>query len=205
MQLGGNPDVRGEYNETLDFIQIRVGMNVKVGLLRHFKVTLGYPDKMVSSDGLLKWQKDYDESEVEETDIDLNGITWKRCFSSDLARASKTAKKAFDGNIIYLEDLREMTLNPLLPSNIKLPLWLHITMIRIAWLIGHKSQKENKKAVIQRINTVLDQAIQHDEDVLIVGHGGIMMFMRKELLKRGFSGPKFNRPENAIVYVFEKQ
>lgn len=178
---------------------------MKVGLLRHFKVTLGYPAKMVSSLELVKWQKEYDESEVVEADIDLSGISWKRCFSSDLSRASQTAKKAFNGNIIYLEDLRELTLHPIFPSNIRLPLWLHITMIRLAWLFGHKSQLETKKAVIERINRTLDQAEQHEEDVLIVGHGGVMIFMRKELMKRGFTGPKFNRPENAILYVYEKQ
>lgn len=177
---------------------------MKVGLLRHFKVILGYPNKLVSSEELMRWQKDYDISALEETELDLCGCEWKRCYSSDLARASQTAQKAFDGDIIFLEDLRELTISPLVNSKIKLPLRFHILLIRLAWLFEHKSQKESKKEVIKRINRVLDQALQHDEDVLIVGHGGIMMFMRKELRRRGFTGPKFNRPENAKLYVFEK-
>lgn len=180
-------------------------MNMKVGLLRHFKVTLGYPNKLVTSQELLNWQKEYNQSQVEEVEIHHQDEKWVKCYSSDLERAKLTAFKAFEGEIIFLEDLREMTLYPVIHTEFRLPLWLHVTLIRIAWLLGHKSQKESKQEVIKRINRVLDQALAHGEDILIVGHGGIMMFMRKELLKRGFSGPKFNRAENARVYIFNKQ
>ncbi|GAM13534.1 MULTISPECIES: histidine phosphatase family protein [Bacillaceae] len=177
---------------------------MKIGLLRHFKVTLGYPSKLVTSQELLIWQQEYNESKIEEVDIDHQGQKWSKCYSSDLERAKITASRAFEGNIIFLEDLREMSLYPVIHTEMRLPLWLHVTLIRLAWFLGHKSQKESKKEVVSRINRVLDEAINHGEDLLIVGHGGIMMFMRKELLKRGFSGPKFNRPENAKVYIFEK-
>ncbi|MBS8264239.1 histidine phosphatase family protein [Mesobacillus boroniphilus] len=177
---------------------------MKIGLLRHFKVTLGYPSKFVTSKELLIWQQEYNESRIEEVDIHHQGQKWSRCYSSDLERAKITASRAFEGNITFLEDLREMSLYPVFRAEMRLPLWLHVTLIRIAWFLGHKSQKESKKEVMRRINRVLDEAIAEGEDILIVGHGGIMMFMRKELLKRGFSGPKFNRPENAKVYIFEK-
>ena len=176
---------------------------MKIGLLRHFKVTLGYPSKLVTSQELLIWQQEYNKSRIEEIEIDHQGHTWSKCYSSDLERAKITASKAFEGQIIFLEDLREMSLYPVIETELRLPLWLHVILIRIAWFLGHKSQKESKKEVITRINRVLDEAIPQGEDILIVGHGGIMMFMRKELLKRGFSGPKFNRPENAKVYIFE--
>lgn len=178
---------------------------MKIGLLRHFKVTLGYPKKLVSSKELLSWQREYNESEIEETEIELFGQNWNMCYSSDLDRARRTAEKAFTGEIIYLEELREMAVYPLIRTNIRLPLGLHIFLIRVAWLFGQESQKEGKMEVVQRINRVLDKAIAQDEDILIVGHGGIMIFMRKELIKRGFSGPKFNRPENAKLYIFEKE
>jgi len=177
---------------------------MKVGLLRHFKVTLGYPNKLVSSAELLQWQREYDESGLEEINIDLHGVEWKRCYSSDLGRARQTAEKAFSGHIFCSEDLREIAISPILKSGVKIPLWLYLSMIRTAWFFGHESQKESKKQVLERINKALDYALAHGEDVLIVGHGGIMMFMRKELLKRGFSGPKLNRPENARIYIFEK-
>ncbi|RSD25390.1 histidine phosphatase family protein [Mesobacillus subterraneus] len=178
---------------------------MKIGLIRHFKVTLGYPGKFVTSDELLKWQQDYDRSGVEEVEIDHDGHEWSMCYSSDLDRAKNTALKAFEGDIIFAEELREVTLHPLFQSTLRLPLWLHVTLIRLAWLIGHKSQLENKKTVLERINKILDKAVEHGDNVLIVSHGGIMMYMRKELKKRGFHGPKFNRPENALLYIFEKK
>ncbi|WLR57025.1 histidine phosphatase family protein [Mesobacillus subterraneus] len=178
---------------------------MKIGLLRHFKVTLGYPRKLVTSQELLSWQQEYNESKIEEVVIDHQGQKWSKCYSSDLERAKITASRAFKGNIIFLEDLREMSLYPVVKTQMRLPLWLHVTLIRLAWFLGHNSQKESKKEVIRRINKVLDEALVHDEDILIVGHGGIMMFMRKELLKRGFSGSKFNRPENATVYIFDNE
>lgn len=176
---------------------------MKIGLLRHFKVTLGYPSKLVTSQELLIWQQEYNESRIDEIDIDHRGHTWSNCYSSDLERAKITASKAYNGKIIFMEDLREMSLYPVIHTEMRLPLWLHVTLIRIAWFLGHQSQKESKKEVLTRINRVLDKAIAHGGDILIVGHGGIMMFMRKELIKRGFSGPKFNRPENAKVYIFD--
>jgi broad specificity phosphatase PhoE len=177
---------------------------VKVGLIRHFKVTRGYPNKLVAGDELMKWVKEYDGSSVEETDIELHDIEWKRCFSSDLSRAKTTAEKAFHGKIIYTEDLREMAIIPLFRESIRLPLFLHLLMVRVAWLFNHPSQPESKKEVLERINKTLDNILESDEDVLIVGHGGIMIFMRKALRKRGFKGPNFRRPENAKLYIFEK-
>jgi len=32
-----------------------------------------------------------------------------------------------------------------------------------------------------------------------------MMFMRKELINRGFTGEKFKRPKNGKIYLFESQ
>ncbi len=177
---------------------------MKIGLLRHFKVSLGYPNRWVTSKELEIWEQEYAASEIEEIPIDLDHSEWNRCYSSDISRAQKTAKKAFDGNIVLMEELREMTLYPVFKSDIRLPLWLHVTLIRLAWFMGHKSQKETKKEVVKRINKILDQAIEQGDNVLIVGHGGIMIFMSKELAKRGFTGPKFNRPENARLYVYEK-
>lgn len=178
---------------------------MKIGLLRHFKVTLGYPAKFVTSQELLSWQQEYNESSIEEVGIDHQGQKWSKCYSSDLPRAKTTAYKAYDGDIIFLEELREISIYPVIPSDLRLPLWLHVSLIRIAWFFGHKSQRESKQEVIARINKVLDQAMELGEDVLIVGHGGIMMFLRKEMLKRGFKGPKFNKPENALVYIFDNQ
>ncbi|MFD1739213.1 histidine phosphatase family protein [Bacillus salitolerans] len=132
-------------------------------------------------------------------------MEWKKCISSDLYRAKVTAKRAFDGDIVFMEDLREVKLSPFFYSSLKLPLFIHLLFIRLAWYFNHKSQNQTKTEVIQKINKVIDQVMICNEDTLVVGHGGIMMFMRKELLRRGFSGPNFgSRPENGKLYIFER-
>lgn len=163
----------------------------------------GYPDQMVNSQELRTWQEEYNISEIIENELELGKIEWEKCYSSDLIRAEKTAKKAFEGEIIYLEELREIPLSPFFKRNMKLPLFLHLIFIRMAWFFSHQSQVETRKDVLERINKVLDDILANNENILIVGHGGIMMFMSKELKKRGFKGPLIRRPKNGILYTFE--
>lgn len=176
---------------------------MKVGLVRHFKVTHGYPKKYITAEELEKWEKDYNNSDVEKNEIDLSQVQWDKCFSSDLYRARITAESCFDGNIIYLEELREVTLSPFFQKKIRLPLLVHVIFIKFAWLVNHKSQQEKKSDVLKRVNRALDIALQSGGNVLIISHGGIMMYMRKELQKRGFRGDKFRRPKNGVLYTFD--
>lgn len=178
---------------------------LRVGLLRHFKVERGYPNTTISTDEFVQWVKEYDESGVIANDLDMKNIEWKKCYSSDLPRAVTTAQAAFSGNIEYLEELREIPQAPLFQTNMKLPHPLHIVSIRTAWYFNHKSQPESRNEVVKRINSSLDKILESTtDDVLIVGHGGIMYFMQKELIKRGFIGPKIRKPMNGEVYLFEK-
>jgi broad specificity phosphatase PhoE len=110
----------------------------------------------------------------------------------------------FGEDIVLLEDLREIRLAPLFAPKMKLPLFMHLFFIRLAWYFNHRSQPESRTAVQERIRRSLDSILNSEEDVLIVSHGGIMMFMRKELMKLGFTGPKFGTPKNGEVYVFER-
>lgn len=49
-----------------------------------------------------------------------------------------------------------------------------------------------------------DTLLKGGEDVLIVGHAAFMLFMRKELVNRGFRGPALRTIANGRLYVFEK-
>lgn len=178
---------------------------MKVGLIRHFKVTRGYPDNRVTAEELLKWVEEYDASEVEENELDLKNIDWKRCYASDLPRAVKTAEKAFKGEITFLKELREITVAPIFPPNRRLPLKLHLLSIRMAWLFNHKSQPVSKRELQKRISDTLDKILSSKENTLIVSHGGVMMLLRKELLRRGFRGPEFKIANNGELYLFEKR
>ncbi len=178
---------------------------MKVGLIRHFKVSRGYPNKIVSSQELLSWMKEYDISEVEENEVDLGGVEWTKCYSSDLPRAQTTARTVYNGEIHLLKELREIQLAPVLPSHARLPLRMHLLFIRAAWLLNHKSQPVSKKDLTKTISDTLDKILISKENVLIVSHGGIMMFLRKELIRRGFRGPQFKIANNGELYVFEKE
>ncbi|SFG71955.1 hypothetical protein SAMN04487776_10388 [Priestia megaterium] len=138
---------------------------MKVALVRHYKVNKGLPENhRLSTDELVAWFQEYDESDITYGETDLNNIEWKRCFSSDMPRAHKTAKH------IYKQAPKDM------------------------------AETKRKAAA------VLDRAISESEDdLLIVSHGGIMKFMRKELIKRGFKGPRFDIAVNGKLYLFEKQ
>ncbi|MFC3885142.1 histidine phosphatase family protein [Bacillus songklensis] len=179
---------------------------MKIGLVRHFKVKRGYPEKrFVTQKELFQWLDEYEASDIEVGETSLGSIEWKRCFASDLPRAAKTAETIYDGNIIKMKELREVQIYPLFKRDIKLPFLLYPILIRMAWLLKHKSQLERKADVEKRVKAILDDILsQSDENILIVSHGALMMFMRKELLKRGFKGPKMKTPENGKLYVFEK-
>ena len=87
----------------------------------------------------------------------------------------------------------------------KLPILLWLFLGRIAWAISDKSQIESKLMFAERVKYILEELIlKEDNDVLIVSHGFLMMFLRKELVNRGFKGPNFKRAENGKIYVFEK-
>ncbi|MBU9713209.1 histidine phosphatase family protein [Evansella tamaricis] len=177
---------------------------MKIGLVRHFEVKRGYPKRIVNAEELMTWMEEYDESEVIPKPVDLGGIEWKHCYSSDLYRAKVTAKSIYDKEITFMEDLREVRFSPIFQKQLRLPLFIHLLLLRGAWYVNHTSQPETKTEIVTRINKTLDHLTETQENTLIIGHGGIMIFMRRELLKRGFKGPKFNRPKNAELYVFER-
>jgi broad specificity phosphatase PhoE len=178
---------------------------MKVGLVRHLKVANGYPKAILTQEMLFQWLQEYDSSEVVDMEINLNEITFDRCYSSDMIRAENTARKIFKGNIEIMEELREIPIFPLFKRNRKLPFVVWMFCIRMAWLFNHKSQKETKKDVIRRIENVLKKAMKNDkENILIVSHGALMIYIQKSLVKKGFVGPRITRAKNGVLYLYEK-
>jgi hypothetical protein len=41
-------------------------------------------------------------------------------------------------------------------------------------------------------------------NILVVSHADLMWYLKKELLLRGFTGPKFGKAKNGYLYIFEK-
>ncbi len=72
--------------------------------------------------------------------------------------------------------------------------------------IFHKIIHFGSSSIIeQKLGGVLDRILaQGDEEVLIVSHAARMIFLQKELRKRGFTGDKFGTSKNGKLYQFER-
>ncbi len=180
---------------------------MKIGLVRHFKVIKGLPAKQWFAPAeLTQWFTEYDESDVEYKEVDLGGVIWKRCYSSDIPRAVKTAEKICgSGQIVVTKDLREIH-HPKFEkiSTMRMPFLVWVLLVRLTWYMNHSAYVEKRHDAQKRINSFLNRMELHGEDVLLVCHAGLMMEMRKELTSRGYRGPRFTTPENGKLYLFER-
>lgn len=93
---------------------------------------------------------------------------------------------------------------PAFSERLRLPVLMWAVWIRLSMYFDRKTREEIKRARF-RISEVFDHAFgNHTENVLIVSHAALMVFMREELIRRGFAGPKFKIAKNGELYVFEK-
>jgi broad specificity phosphatase PhoE len=177
---------------------------MRIGLVRHFPVTEAWPSGWLTSDELQQWRRRYDVSETIVGPIDVAGVAWQRCFSSDLKRAHVTAQAAYTGTILQTPLLREVATLPFASGKLRLPLRAWRWMFRLAWLTGHSSQRPARDDLHQRVRAMADLLETEAVDTLVVSHAGVMRFLRKELLRRGFQGPGFRLAEPARLYVVER-
>lgn len=177
----------------------------KIGLMRHFPVTRGPPARgLTTVADIQAWMREYDKSQVIPAAVDLGDTCWQRCYASTSSRALATAQSIYTGPIIKTDLLREPVIQPFNTGRLKLPFFGWRWLLRLAWLTSHSSQR----AVKQRFLADIEAAVEMlrggaGETTLVVSHAGVMMFLRKELLRRGFQGPKFRMAEHGRLYVFE--
>jgi broad specificity phosphatase PhoE len=177
---------------------------MRIGLVRHFPVTEPWPRGWVTADELQRWRGRYDAAAPIVGLIDVNAVNWQRCFSSDLKRAFVTAQTAYAGPITQTPLLREADVPALPTGKLCLPVWGWRLLLRFAWFTGHKSQRAARDEFRRRIIAIADLLEQEPVDTLVVSHAGVMFFLRKELRRRGFRGPRFKLAEPARLYVFER-
>lgn len=177
---------------------------MKIGLLRHFPVEEPLPTGWMTARQLQQWRVRYDDAEATPGPIDLGGHVWARCLSSDLQRAYVTAQSAHTGLITQTRLLREAEFDEFRSGNLLLPVWIWRWILRLTWLTGHRSQRSKRDDFRQRVKAVADMLEVGSEDTLVVSHAGMMAYLSKELVRRGFRGPRFRMAENARLYVFEK-
>lgn len=87
---------------------------------------------------------------------------------------------------------------------LNLPFLVWAMLVRLSWLTNKKQRKEIR-IIKQGINQLIDEILAKNEDTLIVSHGALMMFIAKELKKRGHNGPKLGNPQNGKVYIFHNE
>jgi broad specificity phosphatase PhoE len=177
---------------------------MRLGLIRHFPVQEPWPSGWVTSGYLQDWRLRYDVAEVRPGPIDVTAVAWQRCFSSDLKRAYITAQAAYAGTIRQTPLLREVETLPFATGRLRMPLWAWRWCYRLAWLTGHKSQRPVRDDLHRRVREMADLVEAEPMDTLLVCHAGVMHYLRKELLRRGFQGPSFRLAEHARLYVFER-
>jgi len=178
---------------------------MRIGLVRHFPVTEPWPSGWVTSSELQEWRKRYEAAAPIVGPIDVSAVKWQRCFSSDLKRAFVTAQTAYSGTITQTPLLREADIPKLPTGKLRLPVWGWRLLLRFTWFAGHKSQRVARDEFHARIKAIADLLEQKPVDTLVVSHAGVMFFLRKELLRRGFQGPAFKLAEHARLYVFERR
>jgi broad specificity phosphatase PhoE len=177
---------------------------MRIGLVRHFPVTEAWPNGWLTSNDLQQWRTRYEASEAIVGPIDVSAHNWQRCFSSDLKRACVTAQAAYAGTIIQTPLLREVETLPFATGRLRLPLWGWRWLFRLAWLTAHPSQCPARDDLRRRVRAMADSLVADPVDTLVVSHAGIMIFLRKELIRRGFQGPGFRLAEHGRPYVFER-
>ena len=177
---------------------------MRIGMVRHFPVQEAWPGGWLTSEDLQQWRVRYEASEVIVGPIDVRAVAWQRCFSSDLKRAYVTAQAAYAGTIVQSPLLREAEMLPFATGRLRLTVWSWHWVFRLAWLTGHKSQRPARDDLHRRVREMADLLEAEPVDTLVVSHGGIMVFLRKELLRRGFQGPNFRLAEHGRLYVFER-
>lgn len=177
-------------------------MTLKIGLLRHLRPPVPRW-RLMTAAAFRGWWDEYDRSGVEPMPVDLNGVPWERCYSSDLPRAVGTAERVFPGRIAVSPLLREVPVGPVWPSRLPLPWPLWIVLGRLAWYCDHPSQPEPPAATIGRARAFVKELLRPGRaNTLVVTHGLMMKQIAKELVQHGFRGHLPLRPLKGRLYLF---
>lgn len=175
---------------------------MRVGLVRHFPVREPMPSGWLTAGQLHEWRLRYDASEALRMEASLDAGGWVRCYCSDLKRAVATAKAMYPGEAIATPLLREPELGPFRKGGLPLPYPLWRWVLRMAWMSGHRSLRGPRDEFLERVAAVANLIESAETDILLFSHAGMMAFLRSELVRRGFVGPKYRVAEHGRLYVF---
>lgn len=174
-----------------------------IGLVRHFKVDAPIYKHPLTSDEFNKTQHYYDSADVIKHDVDLGTTDWQICYASTLKRARETAEHIYKNEIVYTDLIVEVDAASIKKSNKKKSFAFWAIAARLAWLFGHKSQKESKKQTKRRCEKFYNELkLSGKENILVVSHGFFIREFASFLKKNGYEGKLEFSPKNATLYVF---
>lgn len=178
---------------------------MQIGLMRHFPVEQAFPSGWRTAEELQEWRRNYESSPAIPGSTAVDKAVWPRCLSSDVERAVVTARTVFAGPFEQTALLREPDFATFRTGNLRLPVWLWRQVLRLAWLSGHRSQRRCRDEFQSRVRQVADLLVEGaGENILVVSHAGMMAYLSRELVRRGFAGPKLRVAKHAVLYVYQK-
>ena len=176
---------------------------MKVGLVRHYKVKKAFPKKLLVSYSELKnWFDEYELAAIENNQSDLEAVEWNVCYSSPTKRAIETTMVLFNSKPRITSELKELNVLSLMNKKFKLPFIIWGILIRKKALSNNEITSNFKKKISSFVDLLLSK---NENNVLIVSHGFVMMYLQKELKNRGFSGSYFKTPINGRIYKYEQK
>ncbi len=176
---------------------------MRIGIVRHFKVNCPHKN-MMTSEEFRVWSEKYEHSGVFKNEVNMSGICWDICYSSDLARAVTTAKEVYSGNIFIDRLLREVDNAPFIHTEkLKLPFFVWHLCGRLAWLFKSKSQPESVRDTRHRVRKFFKKIDWSHDNILIVSHGFLLFNLIHELFRMGFKGKELRHVKNGFLYIYE--
>ncbi|MFD2247045.1 histidine phosphatase family protein [Pontibacter ruber] len=164
----------------------------RIFLIRHARPIVskhGYFDAAAAR----QFITDYDAAQVEKFVLSHESIPYKeikKVFCSTLVRSQLTAKAIFGNDIelIIDHDFREFERKIFSLPLVRLPIRFWLLSSRALWLMGLNSKgiesfKEAKKRV-RRCAERLSKEAEQDKTVVLVAHGFLNNFIRRELRKK---------------------
>ena len=131
---------------------------MKIGLVRHFKISASISKAFMNSREFAIWAKKYEDSGVERGDIIEVLTHWPKCICSSSTRTVETATLLYGHNIEKMDLIREVPIGPVFETRIRLPFLFWLIFGRIAWLFCHRSQPESAKETIKRVKTFIENS-----------------------------------------------
>jgi broad specificity phosphatase PhoE len=154
----------------------------------------------MNPDDFLAWVEQYDNMELEYSEVDLPAKIDK-VFVSSQQRALKSAEYLILVNETS-DLLVEVDAQAFMSMKIKLPKKLWLFVDRLRWYFNLRSV-ENRSDTVKRARDFIEK-IKDIKNVLVISHGLFMHVLIGELKKEGFEGTIDKKIKNARVYTLEK-